>query len=174
MKNIEVVKWSEELVLATSRLPRGSLVHTKMKCLLCGNRIGVKGTPSLLKDEDCPWCGKKLIHVIDINQDNCDNTIDPYICDAIRIALYECRTRGVSTSAFVSHLKDKIVSPITLPVIEQHLNFLEKRREIAQVQNRDNPSKISWTLTEAGRIRVIQSDIIYLTDNYPPQPLSQN
>ena len=57
----EVLKWSDDLL----KRPLGSSFHVQMRCLLCGNLIGVKGAsgPQRLKAINCPHCGQKLTRV---------------------------------------------------------------------------------------------------------------
>ena len=85
------------------------------------------------------------------------SNIDPTLCDAIRNLLFEMDTRPLLASVIWIHVRDKMIIPTTQSDVQTHLSFLESRGEVTKIANRDNPTIVSWTLTQVGRVRAVQS-----------------
>jgi len=79
--------------------------------------------------------------------------IDPDLCDAIRATLSECGGRPLLPAALLTYCRPNLRVPHTVADVQAHLLRLEERGEVERHANPDCPEILSWSLTEAGRLR---------------------
>ena len=89
------------------------------------------------------------------------NNVNPDICHEVRKLLHECgKSRPLSVESIYVYIRDAERLEKTIVVksdVATHLAHLEREGEVARVPNPDNPTLHTWTLTDAGRVRVAQS-----------------
>jgi hypothetical protein len=81
------------------------------------------------------------------------SAIDPDLCAAIRSVLSECVGRPLLPAALLTYCRPSLRVPHTLADVQSHLLRMEERGEVTRHANPDDPSILSWSLTEAGSLR---------------------
>jgi len=84
------------------------------------------------------------------------STIDPDLCDAVRSTLSECGGRPLAPGALLVYCRPLVRVPHTQADVQAHLLHLEARGEVQRHANPDCPEILSWSLTEAGRLRALR------------------
>ncbi len=79
--------------------------------------------------------------------------IDPDLCAAIREVLAECDNRPLLPGALLTYCRPSLRVPATPADLQRHLLHLESRGELRRHANPDAPEILSWSLTDAGRLR---------------------
>jgi hypothetical protein len=78
--------------------------------------------------------------------------IDPELCQAIGIVLHESPA-PVKTRIIALFVRSYVRTPAMVPDVDVHLHHLEARGDVRRHADPDNPTILSWSLTDAGKQR---------------------
>ena len=79
--------------------------------------------------------------------------VDPELCRAIGTVLHESDGRPCTARALTSYVYRYIRTPATVADVQGALNHLETRGDVRRHADPDDPTILSWTLTDAGKLR---------------------
>jgi hypothetical protein len=79
--------------------------------------------------------------------------IDPALCCAIGTVLFETGGRAVTARAITTFITPYVRVAATVADVSAALFHLEQRGDVRRIADPDEPSILSWTLTDAGKIR---------------------
>lgn len=79
--------------------------------------------------------------------------IDPELCKAIGIVLHEANGRPMSARALTMFVSPYVRVPATAADVQSHLVHLEDRGDVRRHADPDAPSQLTYSLTDAGKLR---------------------
>lgn len=78
---------------------------------------------------------------------------DPELCRAVGTVLAESAGRALTVRQLSTYVRPYVRVPAGVDDVQRAVAHLETRGEVRRIADPDDPTLLSWTLTEAGRTR---------------------
>ena len=78
---------------------------------------------------------------------------DPALCRAIGTVLAESAGRALTVRQLSVYVRPYVRVPAGVDEVQRAVVHLETRGDLRRIADPDDPSLLSWTLTESGQVR---------------------